>query len=269
MTLNNTRGAIRIAGPGHAAFAVTMIALGILGLIKRDFTVVWQPVPNGVPARELLIYFCAVVSLVSGIGLLWRRTAVLAAAALLASLCVWFLLWRVRLLFTASFVESTWSCGQIMVMAAAAWILFASFAMDARRPDLGFVAGAKGVSIGRALYGLGLIPFGIAHFIYLKQTVALVPGWLPGQVAWAYLTGATFIIAGVAIVVGLFARLAATLSALQMGMFALLVWIPRVATGSVNAFQMGEFITTLALTAAGWVVADSYRTQPWLSPRNR
>ena len=58
----------------------------------------------------------------------------------------------------------------------------------------------------------GLDPFRRAHFIFLKQTVVLVPGWLPWPIAWAYLTGVTFIAAGVAMLIGVFARLAAALS---------------------------------------------------------
>jgi len=71
---------------GHAAFAAIMIGLGILGLIKGDFTVIWEPVPKSVPAREVLVYLSAVLSLASGIGLLWGGTSALAARVLLAIL---------------------------------------------------------------------------------------------------------------------------------------------------------------------------------------
>ena len=260
---------MRIASVGHAAFAAIMIGLGVLGLIKGDFTVVWEPVPKAVPAREMLVYLSALVSLTTGIGLLWRRTAALAARVLLATLVLWFLVLRIHPLFLAPWIQSTWSCGQTMVMTAAAWVLFAWFATDWDRQRLSFATGDKGVRIARVLYALGLIPFGVAHFIYLKETVTLVPGWLPWHVGWAYFTGATFIAASLAMLTGVFARFGAALSALQMGLFALVVWIPRVAAGSLSAFQWGEFVTTLALTAAGWVVADSYRGTGWLAVRRR
>jgi uncharacterized membrane protein len=256
--------AMGIASAGHAAFAALMIGIGIQGLITGDFTTVWQPVPKGVPAREVLVYLCALLSLASGIGLLWRRTAAIAARALLASLVVWLLVWRVRALFLASLIEGSWSFADTAVMAAGTLVLFAWFATDWDRQRLGFATGDKGVRIARVLYGLGLIPFGYAHFANVRGTAGLVPGWLPWHVGWAYFTGGAFIAAGVAILIDRVARIAAVLSALQMGLFGLLVWIPILAAGSTNAFQWMEFATTVALTAAGWVVADSYRGTPWL-----
>jgi len=248
-------GAIRIASAGHAAFAATMIAVGVLGLVKRDFTPVWQPVPESLPARTAVIYLCALVSLASGIGLLWRRGAEAAARLLLVSFLLWLLLLRVPRLFISFNVNSWWAACETAVMVAAAWVLCAP--------------GEKGLRIARALYGVALIPFGLAHFLYLGATAPLVPGWLPWHVAWSYFTGGTFIAAGIAILIGVYARLAAALSALQIGLFTLLVWVPVVASGNANPGQWAEFIVSCALTAAGWVVADSYGGFPWLGENGR
>ena len=59
--------AIRIASVGHVAFAVTMIILGILGVIRGNLAPIWQPVPEGVPVRTTLMYLCAFIPLASGI----------------------------------------------------------------------------------------------------------------------------------------------------------------------------------------------------------
>ena len=263
--MRQTEGRLRIVGAGHVVFAVTMMALGILGLVKGDFAPIWQPVPDGVPARGVLVYLCAFVLLATGTGLLWPRGRTVATGTLFAYLAAWLLLLRVPYIFFSPTIDATWAAAEVAVMVAAAWALYVRFASDRDRKRFGFATGDLALRLARSLYGLALILFGLAHFLYLEQTAPLVPRWLPWPVGWAYFTGGALIAAGVALLIGVLARLAAALAALEIGLFTLLVWVPVVVRGA-NAGQWHEFVTSWTLTAGAWVVANSYRAHPAVQP---
>ena len=254
---------MRIASTGRAIFAVTMIGLGIIGLVRRDFVALWNPAPQ-VSAGGLIVSLVSLISLAAGIGLLIVRMASAAARLLVATFFLWLLLFRLpNFLFVPAFA-ACWSVFPLTVMLSAAWVLYVWLATDWDRNHLSFVIGSNGLHIARSLYGLSLIFFGAAHFIDVKDTVSLIPNWLPGHLFWAYFTGCAFIAAGIAAITTIFARLAVTLSVLQITLFLVLVWLPIVAAGSRNPFQWSETILNVALSAGGWVVADSYRGTRWL-----
>lgn len=247
---------MRIVSVGQVVFATVLVAFGVIGLVQGDFTAPWVPVAEDLPGRALLVYVCAAILVATGAGLLLRRGASAAAGVLLASLLLWTLVFRVREIVKAPGEFGSWDgCAELLVSVAAAWALYAQLAARPR-----FATGATGVRIARTLYGLAMIPFGLAHYIYPNETITLIPDYVPAHWAVAYLTGTAFLAAGVAIVTGVWARLAAALSVVQIGLFTILVWIPRLIEGSLSEFQRTEFAVSIALTAAGWVVADSYRS---------
>ena len=188
-------------------------------------------------------YLCAFVSLSAGLGLLWRRTTAFAARALLVYLLLWLLLFKARFVIRAPLQEVSYQTnGGTAVIVATAWVLYVWFAADWDRRRLGLVTGDNGPRLARALYGFGMIAFGFSHFAYVELTAPLVPGWLGWPVGWAYLTGCTYLAAGTAVLTGVLARLAATLSALQMGLFIVLVLAPCAASSDLSAFQWGELV---------------------------
>jgi uncharacterized membrane protein len=246
---------------------LVLIGWGILGLVKGGFAPGWEPVPASMPLRHPLAHLGSILCVVTGAGLFWRRTAVLAARVLFIYLALWLLLLRLPWMVIAFGVGTWWSAGSTAVMTGSAWVLYSSLGGGTRT---GFFAGAGGLRIARILFGLGLIPFGLAHFLYLNATAPLVPKWMLWPVFWAYFTGAAFIAAGLAIVTGVFARLAAVLVTLQFLLLTLLVWVLMIVSGrQLSAFQWGEFFVSIILTTCAWVVADSYRDGPRGQNRER
>jgi uncharacterized membrane protein len=239
-------------------FAATMIAIGFIGLLAGGFAPIWKPVPDTIPGREYLAYLCTVVSLVSGAGLLARRTSTAAALMLLVYLLVWTAVFKVPFIIRAPLEEVTYqSTGENLVLVAAAWILFAAFASAPT-----FLASKVGLRVAYLLYGLALIAFGLSHFVYLNMTAPLVPGWLPAPVLWAYLTGGIYLAAGVTIATGFHARLGTTVAALQIALITVLVWGPMLFAGPMSSMHWQETIVSWALTAGAWVLANGLRPRP-------
>jgi len=230
-------------------FAVVLIGLGILGLVKGDFAPGFQPVPESMPARVALAYLAGVLCIACGGGLMIRSTAAFAARLLFGWLLVWLVVLRLPWMILSFEVGTWWAASSTAIMTATAWVLYVWLASEWDRARLGFFTGDKGVRVARILFGLGLIPIGLAHFIYLDATAPLVPGWLLWPVFWSYFTGGAFIVAGLAVIVGVWARLAATLATVEIALLTLIVWLPIVLKGTPSAFQWNEFVVSILLTA--------------------
>ena len=245
----------------HAAFAVTLVCYGIYGLVIGDFVPPWEDAPKSTPLREALVYVCDVVSMMAA-GLLWHRTQAIAARVLLAASVLWLLLIKMQYVIRAPTTEVSYqSWGQTAVIVGAAWALYAHYAEAWDHRRLGFAAGPNGLRTGQILYALAMIAFGLSHFFYLELTAPLIPNWLPWHEGWAYFTGIAYTLAGVAMITGVLARLAAALSAVQIALITFIVWPPLALSHTMTPFQWREFITSWLLTAAAWVVADSYRAR--------
>lgn len=247
-------------GPGHVLLAAVMIALGLRGLACGDFASVWQRIPvEHLPARAFFVYATAVVELATGVGLLLRRTIAGASLALFVFLVLWAVLLKLPAVVVAPSMEATWlGLGEITTILAGSWAVFAVHA-DARvRARLPALVDARGVRGARLLLALSLPTIGLAHFVYLPQTVQLMPAWLPWHHGWAWLTGAASLAACLGILSGIAAGLAATLEAAMLGIITLVIWLPGLVAAPSDS-SVTPFLMSAAIACGACAVADSYR----------
>ncbi|GLQ98040.1 hypothetical protein [Dyella mobilis] len=251
---------------GRMVFALTMLALGIMSLCSGDFAFVWQPVPAGIPGRALLAYASGAIMCAGGLGLLMRRTSLTASWVLTLYTLVWLLVLHVPHVVAAPLQEINWgAAGEIGTLVAASWILYASAVTPGDRPRFAWLSGPKAIRRAQILFAVSVPWVGLEHLIYGQATAAYVPAWLPGRLGWAYFTGAAHVAAGLAILVSVLPRLAAVLETWMMGLFTVLVWIPVVMAGPAQRFSWTALAMSTVITASAWIVAESYRSAPWLS----
>ena len=234
-----------------------MIGLGILALIYGDFAMVWQPVPDWVPGRTALAYASGVIMLLGGAGLLVRQTRKWSARILFPYIIIWTSL-KVPALFAAPKMEAVWlGFGELAVLFAGGWVLFANLAELSEGLPLAMLTSAKAVRIAQMFFAVWLIPIGLSHIVYVQATMDLVPAWLPYHKGWAYLTAAGHIAAGLGVLFSVFPRVAAFAEAAMIGVFTLLVWGPKLAAAPHDRLSWTAFLISWAIAAAAWMVAQS------------
>jgi|SRR5271170_1864940 len=241
-------------------FASGMIGMGILALIYGDFALVWQPVP-AFPGHTALAYASGVLMVLCGIGLLIRRTTVWSIRILFPYLILWSSL-KVPALFVAPQIEGVWlGIGELTTLLSGGWVLLALLSNLQESSILRFITGENGVRIARYLFAISIIPIGIAHIVYSKETADLVPAWLPYRLGWAYLTGYGQLACSLGVLFGVFPRVAAYSEAGMLSIFGLLVWLPKVIAGPTVRLSWTAFLITWAIASGAWVVAANLKTK--------
>jgi uncharacterized membrane protein YphA (DoxX/SURF4 family) len=248
MSVNNT------AGVGWRIYGLGMMGLGILALTIGNFDP-GQPVPKTFPDRTVLAYVVAVFMTVAGAAIEWRRTAAWGALALAAyyTLIVVLLMdGRALLKHPAEFGSYSNTAEQLALATAALLVYAANAKIDP-------VLAARLTRVGQIAFGVCAVLFGGAHFAYMSLTAPLVPKWLPpSQLFWGYATGVAQMAAGVAIITGVQARLAAILLTVMYVGFTLLVHLPLLLASPHDPYIRSENILNIALIGVAWVMADSF-----------
>ena len=248
MTTKKTTTAFgwRVYGLGMMAMAMLCLAWGVFDP--------GQPVPKSFPSYTALAYVAAAFMLIAGAAVEWRRTTAWGAAALTiyyALIVVILMNGRVVLVHYAEYGTYEGLAEQVAITAGGLIVYAANAQIDA-------ALAARFTRLGQLMFGVCALIFGGAHFAYMNFTAPLVPKWLPpSQEFWAYATGLGHIAAGVGILMGVQARLAAILLTAMYASFTPLVHLPMLLVNPASHWIWTENAVNLALIGVAWVVADS------------
>jgi uncharacterized membrane protein YphA (DoxX/SURF4 family) len=246
---------------GWRVYGLGVMALAMVCLAWGNFDS-GQPVPKDFPDRTALAYAAGAFMLVAGAAVEWRRTAAWGAAALSAYYALIVVILMNGPLVLAQYTEfgSYSGAAEQLAIAAGGLIVYAAYA----RIDAALAV--RLTRVGQLAFGVCALLFGGAHFFYMQMTIPLVPKWLPPtQAFWAYATGVGHIAAGVAILTGVQARLAAILLTAMYASFTPLVHVPTLLANPSSHFNWSENALNIALTGVAWVVADSFSARKGVS----
>jgi len=243
--------------PGQTLMAIGLLGLGVLALRYGDFALVWQPVPEWLPARHAVAYATGVLMLLLGFGLLFRTTASLATRVLFPYLVIWACL-KLPAIFVAPQIEGVWlGLGELTLLLAGGWMLFCRTIEVSPGSKLRFLAGESGMRAARIMFGLSAIPVGLSHLFYSKATADFVPAWLPFRIGWAYLTGVGQIAAGLGVLFSVLPWLAAAAEAGMITCFTLLVWLPAILRAPKERLNWTAFFISWIIGSGAWLVAQN------------
>ena len=239
---------------GWRFYGLGIMAMAAVWLTWGDFDP-GQTVPESFSGRTLLAYAIAALTLLAGAAIEWRRTTAWAAAAL----TIYYALIVVIVMNGPGVIANYTEFGSYVGIAGQVAIAAAGLIVYAAHAKINAALAARLTRVGQLVFGVCALVFGGAHFYYLNLTVPLIPKWLPPSPEfWAYATGLGHIAAGLSIITGVQARLAAILLTLMYASFTPLVHVPTVLADPSSYWNWTENSLNLALIGVAWVVADSF-----------
>ncbi len=237
---------------GIYLLAVSLAVLGAISIITGDFAFQWQPVPADLPARAAVARVTGVVEVIACVALLTPRTSQLGTAAVAAIFWLWFLLLDVPRVVRGEPAAWIGAC-ELLALAGPSLALYGTL-RSSQRDLTNDRIGSLSTTVGKLCFAAALPPLGLSHFIYAEPAAALIPAWFPARLFFTYLTGVGHISAGLSLLSGVLARVAAPLLALMFGCFIVFLHIPRVIADP-SRYEFTMLTVSLALSGAAWIVA--------------
>lgn len=272
--VGQTHGLDRIVFLGPLLLAIPMAVFGGDHFMAAPF--VANAVPSWIPGHLFWAYFVGAALIAAALSLATNIHPRLSAALLGIMIFIFVLTIHIPSCFATPFDKTRLTIVlRDSTLAAAALAFAASQSADGQAgpspawlQSLGLQSlGSIWIVVARYLIAISIAVFGIDQ--YLNPTFAAgipqegpvfvtMPGWIPGHVLWAYLTGTIFVVCAIGLTTRKYARSAATVLGVTVLALALFIYLPiTIAKASDIANGLNYLAIHLALAGAALLLARS------------
>ena len=255
----------KITAQGPHIFVVSVAFCGVLNLVCAHSVFMGisaaphLPVMPWIPALPWLAYVTGFIYLVPSILLLLNKRGQLMATLL----GVIFVLAALTLVPFA--VIKPLGIGPRTIVFESLALAGGSFVLAGtlrEQSDFGLSAELSD-NVGRWLFALSLVVFGIDHLLMLEGIASLIPFWIPGKLFWAWFTALAFIASGLSIAFKWHGRIGASLIGWMFMVWVLVLHGPRTVgllsagAGPHSPAEWSSLFIALGICGAGWICSRS------------
>jgi hypothetical protein len=218
-----------------------MAGFGIQYLVHALFSAGPGSGPPWTPAHPFWAFSTAIVSIAAAVSIAANIQVRCAAIVLAVTILARALLFYVPKLAANPHDPGPWTSGfELLALCGAALVL----------------AGAHtSIKLGRVLFAVSLVVFGVQHFLYAHFIATLVPSWILGHLFWAYFVGIAFVAAALSIATQIKIDLAATWLGVMFLLWVVVLHLPRAAAALHNGNEWTSLFVALAMSGGAFMLA--------------
>ncbi len=257
----------KLITPARIAYCIGLAGMVIPQFFYKEFGSNFFPAWPGLPWTGFWSYFFTLIIIAACAAIAFeingRTVSLLLGAFLLAVYCFGYIPYELMIEPHNNYLGS-WSEGlKEPALAGGAFVIAGSFPKEVSGQASSFIKFLeKLIPFGPVFFCNTMVLYGICHFLYTKFISPLVPAWFPGgKTFWTYFGAVALIGAGIAIVIGVKRKLAATLLGIMIFIWLLIIHIPFVVEDpfSSKSNSIVSAFSALAFCGIAFLIAGTYR----------
>ncbi|MES2779054.1 MAG: DoxX family protein [Bacteroidota bacterium] len=115
-------------------------------------------------------------------------------------------------------------------------------------------------NIGRIMFAVPFLVFGLMHLMSASQMAGLVPSFIPGGVFWVYLTGLAQVLAAISIMSKKIIKIATLLLGILLMIYVLTIHLPGLGSEDqmMKMMAMSGLLKDFGLAGAAFMISGQH-----------